>query len=178
MHKPLRLSILVAALAASAVLLMAPAGSALTNFDNAPSGAHYRQGFAEPVCTQTTNPATGAVTVNCTGTQIGGVGNTNAVLSLSIEGTADFQCRNPGSKKSVVEPHSASVSEDTTATLTPSRNGTLVVPAQGGTISPEDAAAQFECPNPNWTEEFVGFRGVGFTYSVTFVGFTAPVILI
>jgi predicted RNA-binding Zn-ribbon protein involved in translation (DUF1610 family) len=153
----------------------AGAAVAVTNFDNAPSGAHFRQGFGEPVCTESPVPTTGEITVSCTGTQIAGVGNTNAVLSLTVTGTANFVCHNPGNDN-IVEPHSGSVSETTMTTLTPSRNGTLVVPAQSVTISPEEAAAQFTCPNPNWREEFTGFTDVGFTYSLTFVGFDAPVI--
>jgi hypothetical protein len=164
------LSLLVTALAAVPAL-------AVTDFSNAPSGAHYRQGSAEPICTETTVPTTGAVTVNCTGTTIGGVGNTNADLLLTVTGTADFVCHNPGNEN-IVEPHSASVDESVEATLVPSRNGQLIVPAQSVTISPEEAAAQFECPNANWTEEFTGFSDLSFTYSLTFVGFDEPAILI
>jgi hypothetical protein len=163
-----------------AVLLVAFSASvalAVTNFDNAPSGAHYRQGSAEPVCTSTTTPTTGAITVSCTETRIAGVGNTNADLSLTVEGTANFVCHNPGNDN-IVEPHSDSVSDSTSTTLAPSRNGTLVVPQQTVTISPEDAAAQFECPNPNWREEFTGFSDLSFTYSLTFAGFDQPAILI
>jgi hypothetical protein len=160
-----------------AVAFLASPASAATDFDNAPSGAHFRRGSAEPVCTATTVPTTGAITVSCTGTQIAGVGNTNADLVLAVEGTANFVCHNPGNDN-IVEPHSASVSEETSTTLTPSRNGTLVVPAQLVTISPEDAAAQFTCPNPNWREEFTGFSDLSFTYSLTFAGFTEPAILV
>jgi hypothetical protein len=167
----------IAALAISALLVSASAALAVTNFNNAPSGAHYRQQNVEPVCTETTVPTTGAITVSCTGTQIAGVGNTTADLDLAVTGTANFVCHNPGNEN-IVEPHSASVDEDTSTTLTPSRNGTLVVPAQSVTISPEDAAAQFTCPNPNWREEFTGFSDLSFTYSLTFAGFTAPAILI
>src|SRR5215218_7618782 len=113
----------------------------------------------------------------CTGTQIAGVGNTNADLDLAVEGTANFVCHNPGNDN-IVEPHSGTVSEETSTTLTPSRNGTLVVPAQSVTISPEEAAAQFTCPNPNWREEFTGFSDLSFTYTLTFAGFTAPAISI
>jgi hypothetical protein len=148
MHKPLRLSILAAALAVSALLVMSSVGSAGTNFNNAPSGAHYKNRSAEPVCTSTTNP-NGSITVSCTGTQIGGVGNTNANLSLGVSATANFVCHNPGNDN-IVEPHSGAASESVGATLTPSKNGTLVVPAQSVTITPAEAAAQFECPNPNW----------------------------
>ena len=168
---------IIALLSTLGVVASASVASAVTNFDNAPSGAHYRRGSAEPVCTTSTVPITGATTVSCTGTEIAGVGNTNANLSLAIVGTANFVCHNPGNDK-IVDPHSASVSEETSATLVPSRNGTLVVPEQSVTISPDDAAAQFECPNANWREEFTGFSALSFTYSLTFVGFTEPVILI
>ena len=168
---------IIALLSTLGVVAAASGASAATNFDNAPSGAHYRQSSVEPVCTSTTVPTTGAITVSCTGTQIAGVGNTNADLLLSVTGTANFVCHNPGNDN-IVEPHSASVDEATSATLVPSRNGTLVVPDQSVTISPEDAAAQFECPNANWREEFTGFSLLSFTYSLTFAGFTDPAILI
>ncbi len=168
---------IIAVLSLMALALAAVPALAVTNFDNAPSGAHYRKGSAEPVCTSTTTPTTGAITVRCTGTTIGGVGNTNADLLLSVTGTADFVCHNPGNDN-IVEPHSASVDEDVAATLVPSRNGQLIVPAQSVTISPEEAAAQFTCPNPNWREEFTGFSDLSFTYSLTFVGFDQPAILI
>jgi hypothetical protein len=168
---------IVAVLALLVTALAAVPALAVTNFNNAPSGAHYRQGSAEPVCTSSTVPTTGAITVSCTGTQIAGVGNTNADLLLTVEGTANFVCHNPGNDN-IVEPHSGSVSETTETTLTPSRKGTLVVPAQSVTISPEEAAAQFTCPNPNWREEFTGLSDLSFTYSLTFAGFDQPAILI
>jgi hypothetical protein len=164
-------------LVSTLVAFSASAALAATNFNNAPSGAHYRQGFTEPVCTSTTAPTTGAITVSCSGTQIAGVGNTDADLSLTVVGTANFVCHNPGNDN-IVEPHSASVNETTSTTLEPSRNGTLVVPTQTVTISPKEAAAQFECPNPKWREEFTGFSSLSFTYSLTFDGFDAPAILI
>jgi hypothetical protein len=170
---------LIAVLSMLVVAVSAPSALAQTtvNFDNAPSGTHFRQGFAVPVCTETAVPTTGAITVSCTDTVLGGVGNTNANLSLTVTGTADFVCRNPGNRN-IVEPHSASVGESSEALLVPTRNGQLIVPAQSVTISPEDAAAAFECPNPNWLEVFVGFSDVSFTYSLTFVGFDDPAILI
>ena len=168
---------IIAVLSLMALALAAVPALALVNFDNAPSGTHFRRGSAEPVCTETTVPTTGAVTVSCTTTTLGGVGNTNADLLLSVTGTANFVCHNPGNDN-IVEPHSASVDEATSATLVPSRNGQLIVPAQSVTISPEDAAAQFTCPNPRWREEFTGFSDLAFTYSLTFVGFDQPAILI
>src|SRR5829696_9647634 len=98
-------TIVIALLSILAVTASASAAVAATDFDNAPSGAHFRQGSAEPVCTSTTVPTTGAITVSCTGTQIAGVGNTNADLVLVVEGTANFVCHNPGNDD-IVEPHS------------------------------------------------------------------------
>jgi hypothetical protein len=168
---------IIAVLSLMAVALAAVPVLAATNFANAPSGAHYKNRFAEPVCSSTTDPDTGAITVSCTGTQIGGVGNTNATLSLVVSGTANFVCHNPGNEN-IVEPHSGTATDTTTVPLAPSRNGTLIVPPVEGSISPEEAAAQFSCPNANWTEEFTGFTDTSFTYSLTFAGFTAPVISI
>jgi hypothetical protein len=168
---------LIAVLSMLVVAVSAPSAFAQVNFDNAPSGTHFRQGSVAPVCTESTVPTTGAVTVSCTGYTLGGVGNTNADLLLEVTGTADFVCHNPGNEN-IVEPHSASVGESVEATLVPSRNGQLIVGAQSVTISPEDAAAAFTCPNPRWTEEFTGFSDLTFTYSLTFVGFDAPAILI
>ena len=48
---------IIAVLSLLALALAAAPALAVTNFDNAPSGAHYRQGSSEPVCTinQTTD---------------------------------------------------------------------------------------------------------------------------
>jgi hypothetical protein len=162
-------------LALLALALAAVPALAATNFNNAPSGAHYRQGSVEPVCS-TSTANNGTITTSCTGTQIAGVGNTNADLLLTVNATANFTCSNPGSKDKVVEPHSGSVTESASTPLTPSRNGTLVVPQQTVSLSPQDAGEQFTCPNPNWTENFVGFSAPTFSYSLTFAGFTAPAI--
>src|SRR5689334_14272656 len=58
----------------------------------APTGAHYANGSVEPVCT------VDGVNVDCTGTQINGVGNTNANLNLSVAYLAVVDCRNHGGK--------------------------------------------------------------------------------
>ena len=77
------LSLLVTAFAAVPAL-------AATDFSNAPQGAHYAQGFGEPVCTLT------GTTVTCTGTEIAGVGNTNATVTLAVTSTFTGTCTNPG----------------------------------------------------------------------------------
>jgi hypothetical protein len=168
MHKPLRLSILAAVLAASALVLVGSSASATTNFANAPSGAHYAKGSSEPVCTIS------GLTVTCTATSIQGVGNTNAELSLAVTTTFSGVCHNPGTNSMVVEPFSRSETNTTTAELTPSRNGRLAVPEESAS-GPDPA--DFTCPNPNWTPE-VTSAVTSFVYSLTFVGFDDPVIFI
>jgi hypothetical protein len=157
------LSLLVTAFAAVPAL-------AVTNFANAPSGAHYAQGSAEPVCTLS------GLTVTCTGTTIGGVGNTNATVNLAVTSTFTGTCTNPGGH--LVEPFTESETTTTTSTITSTRNGQLIVPAQTATgVSSEEFLATFECPNPNWDPEVTG-SAISFVYTLTFAGFTEPAITI
>jgi len=150
----------------------APAAQALTNFSNAPSGAHYAVGFSEPVCTVS------GVTVSCTGTQIEGVGHTNATVDLTVTSTISGVCHNPGTNSKVVEPFSKSISTTTTTELVPTKNGRLVVPTESATgTSTEEFLATFTCPNPNWTPE-VTSNVLSFTYTLTFEGCTKPAIII
>lgn len=148
------------------------AAHAATNFNNAPQGAHYAKGSAEPNCNVS------GTTVTCTGTQIAGVGNTNATVELAVTSTISGVCHNPGSKAKVVEPFSESETTTTSSELTSTKNGRLVVPAQTteGTNT-EDFLATFTCPNPNWTPE-VTSNVLSYEYSLTFAGFTQPAILI
>jgi len=150
--------------------LWAGTASAVTNFANAPQGAHYARGAAEPVCTVS------GTTVTCTGTAIEGVGNTNATVELAVTSTISGQCRNPGSKSKVVEPFSRSITSTTTSELTSTRNGRLIVPAQTTTgTSTEEFLATFTCPNPNWTPE-VTSNVLSYEYTLTFAGFDEPAI--
>src|SRR5215204_3643879 len=97
------LSLLVTAFAAVPAL-------AATDFSNAPQGAHYAQGFGEPVCTLT------GLTVNCTGTEIAGVGNTNATVTLAVTSTFTGVCHNPGGH--LVEPFTESETTSTSTVVT------------------------------------------------------------
>jgi hypothetical protein len=162
------LSLLVTALAAVPAL-------AVTNFDNAPQGAHYRQGQGEPVCTFGAD----GLTVTCTGTSIAGVGNTNATQTLAVTSTFTGTCSNPGNNPNdPIEPFTESETTTTSNQLVPSRNGTLVVPTISATATSSDEFLEtFECPNPNWTAN-VASTDVSFTYTLTFAGFTAPAISI
>lgn len=155
-----------------ATLVSAGPASATTNFDNAPQGAHYANRYGEPECTLV------GLTVSCTGTQIVGVGNTNADLYLAVTSTFTGYCHNPGSKSKVVDPFTESDTNTTSATLTPSKNGRLVVPAKSVTgTSSADFAESFSCPNPNWEPEITG-TSISFVYKLTFDGFDDPVIYI
>ena len=100
---------------------------AVTNFDNAPQGAHYARAAGEPVCTVS------GTTVTCTGTAIEGVGNTNATVELAVTSTISGVCHNPGVNSKIVEPFSESVTTSTSSELTSTRNGRLLVPAQSTT---------------------------------------------
>jgi hypothetical protein len=163
---------IIAVLSLMALAVAAVPALAATNFNNAPSGAHYRNGFGEPVCS--VNQATD--TVSCTGTTIGGVGNTAATVSLSVRATANLTCTNRGGN--LVEPHSTTVTDTTTAREFPSRNGQIVIDSISERITAGDVTGAFTCPNPNWREDVQSITVTGFTYTVTFDGFTAPAIRI
>jgi hypothetical protein len=148
------------------------AAQAVTNFANAPQGAHFAKGSGQPVCTLN------GLTVTCTGTAIEGVGNTNATVNLSVTSTFTGVCHNPGTNNKVVDPFTESETTTTTSVITSTKNGRLVVPAQTATgTSSEEFLANFTCPNPNWTPEITG-TGISFRYSLVFAGFTQPAILI
>jgi|SRR5215208_6283557 len=163
---------IIAVVSLLAVAFAAVPALAVTNFANAPSGAHYARGSAEPVCTLT------GTTVSCTGTNIQGVGNTNAEVSLAVTSTFTGTCQNPGSKNKTVEPFTESETNTTTVPLTSTRNGELRVPLTTATgTTTEEFEAAFTCPNPNWTDT-VTSSDISFLYTLTFAGFNQPAITI
>lgn len=148
------------------------AAHAVTNFNNAPQGAHYAQGAGEPVCTLS------GLTVTCTGTAIAGVGNTNATVTLAVTSTFTGVCHNPGVNNKVVDPFTESETTTTSSVVTSTKNGRLVVPSQTATgTSSAEFLADFSCPNPNWTPEITG-TSISYRYTLTFAGFAQPAILI
>jgi hypothetical protein len=154
--------------------LSGPATAATTiNFGNAPTGTHLAGG-TQPSCT-----LSGGV-VTCGSYQLAGVGNTNASASLSATFSATVDCRNHGGQ--VVESHSQSTSvSSTTGDLSP-KNGKMTVPSLSSAPAPTQAqfTALATCPNPNWTPEVRSgtIALTGFTYTLTFAGFSAPAISI
>jgi hypothetical protein len=111
---------------------------------------------------------------------LAGVGNANAVGTLSTNYTATVQCRNHGGQIVEVKSQVTTVPA-TTGNLAP-KNGRLTVTALSS--SPVPTAAQFEaqatCPNGNWTKELLGgtITLSSFTYTLHFVGFTSNYITI
>ncbi|MDB5825377.1 MAG: hypothetical protein JWR21_4081 [Herminiimonas sp.] len=154
--------------------LAAPAAWAETIYANGPSGAHYANGSLEPVCSQTSDPQG----IGCTGTIIGGVGNTNAVALLSASYSGTVQCRNHGNQ--IVEVKSQTTESTSSGTLRPSKNGQLQVPPLSTTApTARELESKAVCPNGNWTKELLGSVSlVNFTYTCTFALFTQPFISI
>jgi hypothetical protein len=142
------------------------------DFANAPTGTHFQVGTAS--C------STSGLVVTCSGFELAGVGNTDAVASLSVNFAATVQCRNHGGQ--IVEVHSQNVTVSSSTGTIEAKNGRLAVPQL--TSAPAPKAAQFEalatCPNPNWTPEVLAssIRVTSFIYTLRFVGFANPAIKI
>jgi hypothetical protein len=161
----------VLAIALGVIGLAGSPAQAATDFGNAPSGAHYANGSSEPVCDFNATTAT----LSCSGTQIAGVGNTNATLLASVTSSFTGVCHNPGNYN-VVTPFTRSSTASASIPLTPSRNGRLSVPSVtvNGT-STSEFQSTFTCPNPNWTADVTG-SSVTWSYTLTFDGFSEPAI--
>jgi hypothetical protein len=110
---------------------------------------------------------------------IAGIHLSNADASLTLDIQADVVCRNPGSKRMIVEPHSYTDTVTVSTGQLAPRNGTLVVPTLSASApSPEEVDVAFECPNPNWEDEVTAVNVTGFTYTLKFVGFAGPAITV
>jgi hypothetical protein len=112
--------------------------------------------------------------IDCSAYVLGGVGHTNADVSLIANYSATIDCTNKGGN--LVESHTSNFAADSTATVASTKNGQLSVPAQS--VSPFGAPQV--CPNPNWTPSIRGGTVTlnSFTYTLTFNGFTSPYITI
>jgi hypothetical protein len=137
------------------------------NAANAPGSSHLTSG--SPSCTVNAD-----LSISCSGYVLGGVGNTNATVSLLASYSATINCTNHGGN--LVETHTATFAASSTATVASTRNGQLTVPAQS--VSPFSAPQV--CPNPNWTPSIAAGTLTlnSFTYTLTFAGFSSPYITI
>lgn len=165
-------SMFLVALIATWSALAAPA-QAVTQFSNAPSGAHYAHGYAEPIC------GVSGSSVICSATEIAGVGNTPATVTLAVSTTFTGVCHNPGTNQKVVDPFTRTVTSPPASTeLYPDRHGVLYVSEQSAPITTTSQfLAGFSCPNPNWQPE-VTTASVSWRYTLTFEGFSEPAITV
>jgi hypothetical protein len=165
------LPMLLIALFASAALAVTPGTYTPTpgsfNSANAPGSSHLASGTVQCV-------VNAALDVNCSPYVLGGVGNTNATVSLTATYSATIDCTNHGGN--LVESHTTTFSDSSTATVASTRNGQLRVPAQSASAF----SAPQVCPNPNWTPSIrAGTLTLDtFTYTLTFAGFSSPYITI
>lgn len=165
-------TLLVAVSAAVALAAVAPGTYTPTagsfNGANAPGSSHLTSG--SPSCTVNADRS-----IDCSAYVLGGVGRTNADVSLSASYSATIDCTNHGG--SLVESHTSNFSADSSATATSTKNGQLSVPAQS--VSGLSTAPQ-TCPNSNWTPSIRGGTVTlnSFTYTLTFAGFSSAYITI
>ena len=132
----------IAALAVSALLVMASAASA--------ASPHFKKN-GSPVCTVTVSGNSG--TTSCSGA-LSGLGNDDLLLKLTTSGTAVYQCQNnggntaPGQNKVLIGP-------SVTPVLIPAdaiKNGNLAFSIANTLSAPATvSAADAGCPSANWT---------------------------
>jgi hypothetical protein len=157
-----------------AAALAAPAWGFGIFGDNAPTGAHYRNGSGEPVCT------TDGLKISCTGTKIAGVGNVDADVRLTVTYSATVKCRNNGGQIVEVKTQTKTTTPAPDE-LTQVRNGTLTVDPFILQSSPSNQTFLdlATCPNPNWDKELFGTPTItSYTYTLTFQGYPAPAITV
>ena len=164
------LTVLVAV--SASVALAVTAGTYVPTSDsfdaaNAPGSSHLTSGQVQ--CVVAAN-----LDVNCSGYVLGGVGHTNADVSLIATYSATIDCTNHGGN--LVESHTTTFDDTSDVTVTSSKNGQLRVPAQSASAF----SAPQVCPNPNWTPSIrAGTLTLeSFTYTLTFAGFSSPYITI
>jgi hypothetical protein len=169
------LSLLLTALAAVPALAQVAPGTYTPDagsFDsaNAPGSSHLRSGTVQCV-------VNADLDVNCSPYVLGGVGNTDATVSLEANYTAIIDCNNPGNNRNnPIESHEADFQSTSTAEVPSTRNGQLRVPAQSASAGDVEQV----CPNDNWIPEIRDgtLELTDFTYTLTFEDFDSPYITI
>src|SRR4029453_916 len=89
---------------------------------NAPGSSHLTSGTPQCVVEAVT------FDVDCSAYVLGGGGHTNADVDLTANYSATIDCTNHGGN--LVESHTATFSDESTATVASTRNGQLRVPAR------------------------------------------------
>jgi len=146
------------------VLSAAVASLAFSATANA-ANPHIVTGFPQPDCAVTDQ------TVNCVSTQIAGVGNNNAVATLTATYSGVVDCNNPGENpNNPIESHETTFDVVSSSDIIEPKNGRLVIPALSASpraLTPEEEATL--CPNPNWEAVLRDVELVSFTYTIDFV---------
>jgi hypothetical protein len=178
MRKPL---LIVAALVGAALAMAAVAAATVTP-SNAPSGTHFAQGYAAPTCTvdSSNDVSCGDGTSSNQSYVLGGVGHTNATLSLVGTYREIISCTNNG-RQIVVAQQKTKEANGMPTTLTPNRNGQLTVPvatltAPASAPAPGSSGSGSPCPNRNWTWTVESVTLSSYDYTLTFDGFSNPYI--
>ena len=150
-------------LAALSVLLVAVLGTAAQA-----ANPHFVEGYDPPTC------SIDGTTVSCTGTQIAGVGNYDAIATLAVTASGIVDCNNPGENpNNPIESHEATFAFSTDSGVLEPKNGRLVVPPLSAT-APTSLTAEQEsalCPNPNWEADLREGSVVitSWTYTIDFL---------
>jgi hypothetical protein len=142
------------------------------NSANAPGSAHVANNSDDPVCVVNAD-----LSIDCGAYVLGGVGQTNADVSLTADYTAIIDCNNPGNNpNNPIESHTAAFTQAESDTVESGRNGQLRVPAQS--VDPLEAPQV--CPNDRWIPEIRDgtLQLLSFSYTLTFAGFASPYITI
>lgn len=105
------------------------------------------------------------LTVTCDGSDIAGVGNTNAEARLMVNVSLHVECLNPGTNDKYVPPHdTVNTTNASTGKLEP-KNGRLLVPVLSASGS--DELPNKLCPNRNWT--YTVEQTVTWSYQIVFL---------
>ena len=129
---------------------------------NAKTGVHVQTGT--PTCTVNAD-----LSIDCTGYELGGVGNTNADAALTAQWTADVLCHNPADGKNRnndIEAQGTVLDATVNQNDIRAKNGRMDV--QPMSIGPNTGGNP--CPNVNWEAQFVNLALVSFEYTLTFDG--------
>jgi hypothetical protein len=128
---------------------------------------HFVTGFEPPTCTVT------GTTVSCTGSEIAGVGNDNAVATLSVVASGTVDCNNPSeaNQNNPIESHETTFDFSVSSPVLEPKNGRLVVPELSAT-APTSLTAEQEaalCPNPQWVAVLRNVAIDSWTYTIVFL---------
>lgn len=163
------------ALLTLAAALAAPAAWATTTFNqaNAPNGTHVQSGT--PSC------EVDGFIVTCSSYDLAGVGSTNATATLSATYSGTVLCTNPAGNVAPGQTQNPTI--PTSTGQLQSKNGRLAVPSLTSATQTtiETALKQnTSCPNIKWTKSVQAgtITLVGYTYTLTFAGFSGAYITI